>query len=103
MSAEPLRPDALETVIYEPDEQAVVAVVPGALWLRAGDICRARRPASRGSRSVQSTAAANERAARGCWSFSTYLTQRWRAARAPTRCWAPMSNRPRPVGSGPRR
>jgi hypothetical protein len=28
----------VETVIYEPDEQAVLAVVPGALWLQAGDI-----------------------------------------------------------------
>jgi hypothetical protein len=34
----PFRPDAVETVIYEPDEQAVVAVLPGALWMNAGDI-----------------------------------------------------------------
>lgn len=38
MSTEPWRPSTVETVIYEPDEQAVVAVVPGALWLQAGDI-----------------------------------------------------------------
>jgi hypothetical protein len=38
VSPEPFRPNAVETVIYEPDEQAVVAVVPGALWLHAGDI-----------------------------------------------------------------
>ncbi len=38
MSTEPLRPDAVETVIEEPDEQAVVAVVPRALWRQAGDI-----------------------------------------------------------------
>jgi hypothetical protein len=38
VSAEPLRPASVETVIYEPDERAVVAVVPGALWLHPGDI-----------------------------------------------------------------
>jgi hypothetical protein len=38
VNTEPLRPDTVETVIFEPDEQAVVAVVPGALWLNAGDI-----------------------------------------------------------------
>jgi hypothetical protein len=38
MSTEPWRPTTVETVIYEPDEQAIIAVVPGALWLQAGDI-----------------------------------------------------------------
>ena len=38
MSADPSHPPTVETVIYEPDEQAVIAVLPGALWLRAGDI-----------------------------------------------------------------
>jgi hypothetical protein len=38
VNTQPLRPDAVETVIYEPDEQAVVAVVPGALWMHAGDL-----------------------------------------------------------------
>ena len=38
MSADPWRPTTVETVIYEPDEQAVIAVMPGALWLQAGDI-----------------------------------------------------------------
>ena len=38
MSPEPLRPIVLETVLYEPDQQAVVAVLPGGLWLAPGDI-----------------------------------------------------------------
>ena len=38
MSTDPWRPTVVETVIYEPDEQEVIAVVPGALWLQAGDI-----------------------------------------------------------------
>src|SRR5829696_3065609 len=38
MSTEPWRPTAVETLIYEPDEQAVIAVVPGALWLQAGEL-----------------------------------------------------------------
>ncbi len=38
MSIDPWRPTAVETVIYEPDERAVIAVVPGAIWLTAGDI-----------------------------------------------------------------
>ena len=29
---------ALETVLYEPDQQAVLAVLPGGLWLRPGDV-----------------------------------------------------------------
>jgi hypothetical protein len=37
-AAEPLRPIALETVLYEPDQQAVLAVLPGGLWLSPGDI-----------------------------------------------------------------
>ena len=38
MSPEPLRPIVLETVLYEPDEHAVVAVLPVGLWLAPGDI-----------------------------------------------------------------
>ena len=38
MRAEPLRPTVLETVFYEPDQRAVVAVIPGGLWLTPGDI-----------------------------------------------------------------
>ena len=38
MSIDPWRPTAVETVIYEPDERAVIAVIPGAIWLTAGDI-----------------------------------------------------------------
>jgi hypothetical protein len=38
MTNEPLRPTILETVLYEPDQSAVIAVLPGALWLAPGDI-----------------------------------------------------------------
>jgi len=38
MSTEPLRPTILETVLYEPDQGAVIAVLPGGLWLAPGDI-----------------------------------------------------------------
>lgn len=38
MTTEPLRPTALETVLFEPDQRAVIAVLPGLLWLTAGDI-----------------------------------------------------------------
>lgn len=38
MTTEPLRPTIVETVLYEPDQQAVIAVVPGALRLTPGDI-----------------------------------------------------------------
>jgi hypothetical protein len=38
MISEPLRPTALETVLYEPDQRAVIAVLPGGLWLAPGDI-----------------------------------------------------------------
>jgi hypothetical protein len=38
MSSEPLRPAVLETVLYEPDQHAVIAVLPGGLWLAPGDI-----------------------------------------------------------------
>ena len=37
-SPEPLRPDAVETVLFEPDEQRVVAVLPAAVWLSPGDV-----------------------------------------------------------------
>ena len=45
MTTEPLRPTALETVFYEPDERAVIAVLPGALWLSAGDLVELDEPA----------------------------------------------------------
>ncbi|MET0325064.1 MAG: hypothetical protein ABW122_05360 [Ilumatobacteraceae bacterium] len=38
MTTEPLRPTTLETVLYEPDQRAVIAVLPGPLWLNPGDI-----------------------------------------------------------------
>ncbi len=38
MTTEPLRPTDLETVLFEPDQRAVIAVLPGLLWLTAGDI-----------------------------------------------------------------
>lgn len=38
VSSEPIRPTTLETVLYEPDQQAVIAVLPGGLWLSPGDI-----------------------------------------------------------------
>jgi hypothetical protein len=38
MSPEPLRPTVLETVLYEPDQHEVIAVLPGGLWLAPGDI-----------------------------------------------------------------
>ena len=37
-ASEPLRPTAVETVLFEPDRQAVLAVLPGGLWLTPGDI-----------------------------------------------------------------
>lgn len=45
MSTQPLRPSALETVLYEPDQRAVIAVLPGALWLSPGDIVELDDPA----------------------------------------------------------
>jgi hypothetical protein len=45
MSTDPWCPTTVETVIYEPDEQAVIAVVPGALWLQPGDIVELDDPA----------------------------------------------------------
>ena len=38
VTAEPKRPTALETVLFEPDERAVIAVLPGSVWLAPGDI-----------------------------------------------------------------
>lgn len=38
MTTEQLRPTTLETVLFEPDQRAVIAVLPGLLWLAAGDI-----------------------------------------------------------------
>jgi hypothetical protein len=37
-NAEPMRPDVVETVFLEPDQQEVLAVVPAALWLAPGDV-----------------------------------------------------------------
>lgn len=37
-TSEPMRPDAVETVLFEPDEQRVLAVLPGAVWLAPGDV-----------------------------------------------------------------
>jgi hypothetical protein len=44
MSTEPMRPTTLETVLYEPDQQAVIAVLPGHLWLAPGDIVELDEP-----------------------------------------------------------
>ena len=44
MSTEPLRPTILETVLYEPDQGAVIAVLPGALWLAPGDVVELDNP-----------------------------------------------------------
>ena len=41
---EPLRPDAFETVLFEPDDKRVVAVLPGALWLSPGDVVELQDP-----------------------------------------------------------
>jgi hypothetical protein len=38
MSTDPVRPTVVETVLYEPDQRAVLAVLPGGLWLVPGDI-----------------------------------------------------------------
>ena len=35
---EPMRPDVAETVFLEPDQQQVLAVLPGTLWLSPGDV-----------------------------------------------------------------
>ena len=45
MTAEPLRPPVVETVFYEPDQAAVIAVLPGGLWLAPGDIVEFDEPA----------------------------------------------------------
>lgn len=44
MSAEPLRPTIIETVLYEPDDDTVIAVLPGSLWLAPGDIVEVDDP-----------------------------------------------------------
>jgi hypothetical protein len=44
MSTEPLRPTTLETVLYEPDQRAVIAVLPGHLWLAPGDVVELDEP-----------------------------------------------------------
>ncbi len=35
---EPKRPTIVETVLFEPDEQRTLAVLPGAVWLSPGDV-----------------------------------------------------------------
>jgi len=35
---EPMRPDVTETVFLEPDQQQLLAVLPGTLWLSPGDV-----------------------------------------------------------------
>jgi hypothetical protein len=47
MSPEPSRPTVLETVHYEPDQRAVLAVLPGGLWLPPGDIVELDDPPGR--------------------------------------------------------
>lgn len=37
-NAEPMRPEEVETVFVEPDQQEVLAVLPVALWLAPGDV-----------------------------------------------------------------
>jgi hypothetical protein len=44
MSSDPLRPTVIETVLYEPDQRAVLAVLPGGLWLAPGDIVELDNP-----------------------------------------------------------
>jgi len=43
-SSEALRPTAVETVLYEPDQQSVIAVLSGALWLSPGDVVELDEP-----------------------------------------------------------
>jgi hypothetical protein len=43
VTAEPLRPTVVETVFYEPDEGAVIAALPGRLWLAPRRRRRVRR------------------------------------------------------------
>ena len=58
MPTEPLRPTTLETVFYEPDQRAVIAVLPGALWLAPGDIVELDDPPPRRPRAVRPAATA---------------------------------------------
>jgi hypothetical protein len=44
MSTDPLHPMTVETVLFEPDQRAVIAVLPGALWLNPGDIVELNEP-----------------------------------------------------------
>jgi hypothetical protein len=44
MTTDPLRPTILETVLYEPDQDEVIAVLPGGLWLAPGDIVELDEP-----------------------------------------------------------
>ena len=41
---EPVRPDMIETVLYEPDQQRMLAVLPGPLWLSPGDFVELDEP-----------------------------------------------------------
>ncbi len=43
-TSEPLRPASMETVLFEPDEQRVLAVLPVALWLSPGDVVELEDP-----------------------------------------------------------
>ena len=43
-SSEALRPAAVETVLYEPDQQSVIAVLSAALWLAPGDVVELDEP-----------------------------------------------------------
>jgi hypothetical protein len=39
-----MRAESLETVLFEPDHQEVLAVLPGALWLSPGDVVELDAP-----------------------------------------------------------
>ncbi len=41
---EPMRPESIETVLFEPDLQRTLAVLPGAVWLSPGDIVELENP-----------------------------------------------------------
>ncbi len=43
-SEEPMHPQSIETVLFEPDLQQTLAVLPGALWLSPGDIVELENP-----------------------------------------------------------
>jgi len=43
-SEEPMRPESIETVLFEPDLQRTLAVLPGAVWLAPGDVVELEHP-----------------------------------------------------------